>query len=146
MVEILEPDIKIGHQGARVVIDLTKKSIVSEYIAPRDYEPAYGFRFVNADEVYFAMGDSCITAPSLKPGMLRYAPRKCGALLGKDEHGHKNYYHGDEGLEPGHEGDVALAKKLIPWAAAYYGERLELRVHRIISQDLIVVNTVEACT
>ena len=146
VVEISSPLLKIGYSRARILVDVKSGEIINEFLAPRDFEPAYGFRFESAEKVYFAGDIGCIHAPSLKPGKLRYASRLCGGLLKKDGHGHEAYYHGDEGLEPANASDVAMAVKAVPHVAEYHGEWFKSRVYRVISQDLIVINTVEACT
>lgn len=146
VVEITSPNLTIGMAGARILIDAESGKILNEFLAPRDHEPAYGFRFVAANEVYFATDSACIDAPSSNPGKLQYASRKCGNLLKKDEHGHKRFHHGDEGLESALDSDVRLAAQIVPWMAEYHGERFKSRIYRIVGEDVIVINTVEACT
>jgi hypothetical protein len=146
VVEIVSPKLRIGLPEARILIDVPSGGIINTFMAPRDHEAAYGYRFATADEVYFAFEGSCSTAPSSKSGILRNMPGMCGALLEKDEHGHMNHYHADEGLASANASDIELAARAAPWAAEYFGKWFKSRVYRVPSQDLLVINTVQACT
>lgn len=116
IVELIAPDLEIGYEGARLLIDANSGEVIGKLTAPHDAIGAYSYYFRDSENIFLFTRERCLIAPGTGRGRITAAGAECDLPQLLERSADKSGMLHDIGLTKPISSDVKLAGSIVSWA------------------------------